>query len=66
MTSESSSDGNAQNRQLREDAAAFVASDGVYRTATLEAQLRLKRAGREASLRHDLDLASELLVGVRP
>lgn len=65
VTSESSSDGNAQNRQVREDAAAFIASDGAYRTATLEAQLRLKRTGA-ATLRNDLDLAGELLVGARP
>ncbi len=63
VTSESSSDGGAQKQQVREDAAAFIASDGAYRTATLEAQLRQRRAGSMATLRHDLDLASELLVG---
>lgn len=62
VSSESSSDGNA-SQQAREDAAAFVASEGSYRTAALEAELRLRRAGRAATLGDDLELAGGLLAG---
>lgn len=49
-------------QQVREDAAAFVASDGAYRTAALEAEL--KRQGATDS--DERDVALRLLAGNPP
>ena len=60
VTSEGSSADTPTQRQAREDAAAFVASHGQYRSAALEAALReRRRAGQSAS---DLELVRALLV----
>lgn len=64
LSSATSSEGgdSPAEQQAREDAAAFVASDGAYRTAALEAEL--KRQG--ASNGNERAVALRLLAGSPP
>lgn len=66
MSSEASSNAGSSDQRIREDAASFVASEGAYRSAALEAALRdcRLRAGYPAP--DDLYLATELLVRGTP
>lgn len=64
-TDETSTGLGAQERQVVDDAAAFVASEGRYRTAALEAALRAWRIQAGPARRDELDLAHDLLVSSR-